>query len=180
MIRTIRSYFLSRLLREKLLLLGLLLIGVLWWLSAFGSQVGRFWREQRSTTVTLAEQQQWLKNRVVIETAAQKAASQLDPGKTFDQTRLVNAVNQAAFDAGLRNNYFTISAAAPETNGQFTVHSVESNVTNADYGMLAQFYLNLNKNSTYIGIERFALASNRADPSKLTLKLQISSVEIKR
>ncbi len=179
MIRTLRAYFLSRLLREKLLLLGLILIGVLWWLSAFGGRVGNFWRETHSTTVTLTEQQQWLVNRVVIETAAQKAAVRLESGKTFDQTRLVNAVNQAAFDAGLRNNYQSNSAAS-EANGQFTVHSVEYQVTNADYGMLAQFYLNLNKHTPYIGIERFALASNRADQSKLTLNLKISSVEIPR
>ena len=53
MIRTLRVYFLGRLLREKLLLIGLILIGVLWWLSAFGTRAGQFWRTQRGTTATL-------------------------------------------------------------------------------------------------------------------------------
>ncbi|MEI6467776.1 MAG: hypothetical protein WCQ89_23855, partial [Verrucomicrobiota bacterium] len=105
MIRTLRASFLSRLLREKMLLLGLLLIAVLWWLAAFSGQIATFWKQQRSTTTTLAEQKQWLVNRAPIEAAAQKAAARLEPGKTLDQTRLVNALNQAAFEAGLRNNY---------------------------------------------------------------------------
>lgn len=179
MMRTIRAYFLSRLLREKLLLLGLILIGVLWWLSAFGGRAAGFLRERHATLATLAEQQQWLNNRAAIEAAAQKAAGRLDSSKTLDQTRLVNAVNQAAFDAGLRDNY-NATAAASETNGQFTVHSVEYQVTNADYATLARFYLNLHQRAPYIGIERFSLASNRGDVSKLTLNLRISSVEIPR
>ena len=179
MIRALRAYFLSRLLREKLLLLGMLLIAALWWLSAFAGHAGTFWRQQRSTTSALAEQKQWLDNRQAIEAAAQKAASRLDSGKTLDQTRLVNAVNQAAFDSGLRNNYASNSVTS-ETNGQFTVHSVEYQVTNADYATLARFYLNLQQRAPYIGIERFALASNRAEPAKLTLNLRISAVEIPR
>lgn len=179
MIRTLRALFLGRLLREKILLLGMLLIAVLWWLSAFGGQVGSFWRQQRSTTATLTEQKQWLVNRGPIEAAAQKAAARLESGKTLDQTRLVNALNQAAFEAGLRNNYASTPLPS-ESNGQFTVHSVEYQVTNADYAMLARFYLNLHQRAPYIGIERFTLASNRGDPSKLTLNLRVSAVEIPR
>jgi hypothetical protein len=179
MIRTIRAYFLGRLLREKFLLLAFILIGLLWWLSAFSGRAGGFWRAQRSTTATLLEQQQWLNNRLAIEAAAKKAAARLDPGKTLDQTRLVNAVNQAAFDAGLRNNY-SATPAPSESNSQFTVHSVDFTVTNADYEALLPFYLNLHQRAPYVGIERFALASNLSGSPKLTLRLRVSSVEIPR
>ncbi|MEI6463558.1 MAG: hypothetical protein WCQ89_02465, partial [Verrucomicrobiota bacterium] len=91
----------------------------------------------------------------------------------------VNALNQAAFEAGLRNNYGSTPLPS-ESNGQFTVHSVEYQVANADYAMLARFYLNLHQRAPYIGIERFTLASNRGDPSKLTLNLRASAVEIPR
>lgn len=179
MIRALRAYFLSRLLREKVLLLGFILIGTLWWMSAFAGRASRFWRDQRSATATLAEQQQWLNNRVKIEEAARKAAAQLDPSKTLDGTRLVSAVNQAAYEAGLRNNY-SANPATHETNGQFTVHTADYTVTNADYEMLARFYLNLHQRAPYIGIERFALSSRPNDASKLTLNLRVSSVEIPR
>ena len=179
MIRTLRAYFLSRLLREKLLLLAFILLGTLWWMSEYGSRASRFWRDQRATTATLAEQQQWLDNRVKIEAEAQKAASQLDSAKTLDRPRLVSAINQAAYDAGLRNNY-AANPAPSENIGQFTVHSVEYQVTGADFGMLQQFYLNLHKLAPYVGIERFALQVNPGDNSKLTLNLRVSSVEIPR
>jgi hypothetical protein len=179
MIRALRAYFLTRLLREKLLLLGFVLIGVVWWGSAFASRAGKFWRDQRSTTLTLAEQQQWLNNRTAIEAAAQKAASKLDPSQTLDRTRLASAVGQAAHDAGLRNNYSS-NPVPSETNGQFTVHSVDFTVTNADFLMLEQFYLNLHKRAPYIGIETFTLRSNVNDSNKLNLVVRVSSVEIPR
>jgi hypothetical protein len=53
-------------------------------------------------------------------------------------------------------------------------------VTNADYGTLARFYLNLQQRAPYLGIDRFTLASSRGDPAKLTLNLRVSAVEIPR
>jgi hypothetical protein len=180
MIRTLRAYFLSRLLREKLLLLGFILIGLIWWMSEFGSRAGAFWRAQRTTTATLKLQQQWLDNRLKIEAQAQKAASQLDPAKTLDRARLVTAINEAAYGAGLRNNYSATNSRS-ENIGQFTVHSVDYTVSAAEYPMLAQFYLNLQKRAPYVGIERFALATgNPNDTSKLTLGLTVSSMEMPR
>lgn len=179
MIAAVRIYFLTRRLREKLLLLAFLLIGVLWWLSAFGARAGLFWREQRSTGSALAEQKLWLDRRDVIQKSVQAAASQLDPAKTLDRARLLDAVNQAAHDAGLRNNYASNSAAS-EQSGQFTVHSVDYQVTGADFVMLQQFYLNLQKRAPYIGIERFGLAANRGNEAKLTLTLRVTAVELPR
>jgi hypothetical protein len=176
MIRTLRAYFLSRLLREKILLIGFIGIGMLWWLSAFGTRAGQFWRAQRATTATLEEQQLWLKNRPAIDTAVQKATSRFDATKTLDRIRLVEALNQAAFEAGLRDNYGS-NAAKSETSDQVTVHSVEFQIRQADYLMLQRFYLNVQKRAPYIGIESFALQPNLADTSKLTLSLRASAVE---
>lgn len=177
MIRTLRAFFLSRLLREKILLLGFILIGLLWWLSAFGTRATRFWREQRATTSELVTQEQWLKNRMAIQEAAKKAASRLDPAQTLDRTRLNAAVNQAASEAGLKNGGTT--SAASDTAGQFTIHTVTYQVAGADYGNLQNFYLKLNQRAPYIGIESFLLyPTNPNDPTKFTLNLRISSVEI--
>jgi hypothetical protein len=179
MIRTLRIYFLTRLLREKIGLLVLLLIGVGAWAMSFTAKAARFYREQRSTTVTLNEQQTWLDHRQQIETAAQKAASRLDPAQTLDRTRLVAALHQAASEAGLRNT--STNPAPSESNGQFTVHSVDFNAQGAEYVPLEEFYLKLHRRAPYIGIEQFTLtAPNRSDPSKYALVLRVSSVEIPR
>lgn len=179
MIANLRAMFLSRLLREKILLLGFILIGTLWWGSAFLGRGAAFWRQQRSTTATLAEQQQWLDNRGAIETAARNAANKLVAANTLDRTRLLSAVTQAAADAGLTTNTSS-NPAASETNGQFTVHSLDHRATNvADYVALEKFYLNLHRRAPYLGIERFALSVS-PDRTKHTLELRISSVEIPR
>lgn len=177
MIRTLRAYFLSRLLREKLLLLLFILIGVLWWLSSFGTRAARFWRDQRATSNDLAVQQQWLNNRVAIDEAAKKASSRLDSAKTLDRTRLNAAVNQAASEAGLKNGGTSNFTSQPI--GQFTVHSLNYQVASADYDNLQNFYLKLNQRAPYIGIETFNLfPTNPNDTSKYTLILRVSSVEI--
>lgn len=180
MIRNLRVFFLSRLLREKLLLVAFIGLGMLWWLSSFSAQVGRFWRGQGATTAALKEQDVWIKNRAFVDSAAQKAASRLVPEKTLDGTRLVNAVNQAAAEAGLKSNQYNSTGGTDETNGQFTIHSLNYQVTGATYEMLLKFYLNLQQRAPYIGIGTFALSSTRANPALLTLNLKISSVEVAR
>ena len=67
MIRSLRAFFMSRLLREKLLLLAFVGLGMLWWLSAFATRAARFSRDQQATSLALAIQQQWLNNRGAIE-----------------------------------------------------------------------------------------------------------------
>ena len=182
MIAALRVYFLTRRMREKFLLLAFLLIGLLWWLSAFGRRAGVAWREHRSTTNALAEQQLWLERREIIQKSVQAAAAQLDPAKTLDRAQLLDAVNQAAHEAGLRNNYGGSSSPTSDRSEGFTVHSVEYQVTGAGFEMLANFYLNLHKRAPYIGIERFGLGSSRANPNedKLTLNLRVTAVELPR
>lgn len=176
MIRTIRAYFLTRLLREKILLLGFILIGTLWWFSSISSRGAKFWREQRTTSNELAVQQQWLNNRVVIQEAAKKAASRLDSAQTLDRARLLAAVNQAASEVGLKNGGTT--SPDSQTAGQFTIHSITYQVAGAEYETLLKFYLKLNQRAPYLGVESFQLyPTNRNDPSKFTLTLRIASVE---
>lgn len=176
MIRTLRHFFLTRALREKLLLVAFVSIGVLWWISAFSKRGGTFWREQRTTTTRLAEQAQWIKNRPVIEQAAKKTAERLDPARTLNGNQLVTTVDQLAKDTGLRNG----QGGAPTTqkSGQFAVHTAEYNIANADWKALRAFYEALQKRSPYISIERFILSSAPNNPAMLTLNLKVVSVEI--
>jgi hypothetical protein len=180
MIRSLRAFFLGRLLREKLLLLVFIAFGLVWWLFGFSARGSRFWRQEKATTVALRDQDWWISRRTIIDDAAKKAASQLDRSQTLDSVRLVNAVNKAAYDAGLRNNYITASAGQ-ETNGMFTIHSATCTVSKATYDILQTFYKNLQARAPYIGIEQFALLADRgANPpgSTLSLQLKVSSVEV--
>jgi len=174
MIRTLRALFLARLLREKLLLVAFVVLGVAMWFSDFSHRAGVFWREQRSATVTLAEQKQWLANRAAIEAAAQKSAGRLDPASTLDATRLYAEVDKIARDAGLNPG---LGEQRDVIGEQFSVHSLQVTVNRVDWESLKKFYLNLQARSPYIGIEQFALNAPPAG-SPLTAVLRVSSVEV--
>lgn len=178
MIRTLRALFLSRLLREKLLLVAFAAFGLLWWLSAFSSRVSAFSSQQRRTSTALAEQQQWLDNRRAIEAAAHKAAAQLDPAQTLDGPRLLAAIGNLTRDAGMRN---TVSGGlTPQSDGQFSIYTLDYTINRVDWKtQLLPFYYALQKRSPYIGIERFTVT---ADPSGalLNVALRVSSMEFTR
>jgi hypothetical protein len=183
MIRTLRLFFLSRLLREKLLLVAFVAIGAVIWLSDFSSRGMRWWRNQSLTTEQLKVQDRWLRDEPVIQENAQKAASQLDPAKTLDGTRLVTTVRQLANDAGLRN--VRNDGLAPQgSTGQFTVNTVTITAQAADadpaknWESLTKFYTAVQQRSPYIAIDQFILQpQSRAVPGQLTVVLKVSSVQ---
>jgi hypothetical protein len=176
MIRTLRALFLSRLLREKILLLAFFGLGTLWWLSSFADRAARFVREERALGIELAIQQQWLDNRGLIEATAQKAASRLDPAQTRNSTRLFTEVSNLANEAGFRNAI--INPQPPATIGQFSIHTLNFTVNNVDWEALKKFYLALQAKAPYVGIDQFSL--NNPGNNTHTLGMRISSVEIAR
>jgi hypothetical protein len=179
MIRSARAFFLSRALREKLLLVVFVGVAALWWLSAFMTRSGAFWREQRATTAQLREQAEWIKNKVVIEETAKKTASRLEPTKTLNGNQLVTTVSQLANEAGLRNTN-TSGGTTTTTSGQFSVHSQEFVMRSVEWDALKRFYEALQRRSPYIAMERFILQSAPANAAQLTLSLKVTSVEITR
>ncbi|MBC7365337.1 MAG: hypothetical protein H7343_00775 [Undibacterium sp.] len=177
MIRTLRALFLARLLREKLLLVAFAVLGVAMWFSGFSKRAGAFWREQRSTTTALAEQKQWLNNRVSIDESAQKAAGRLDAAQTLDPLRLYAEVDKLAAAAGLASR--NLGEQRDVIGEQFSIHSLQVTVNKAEWEPLKKFYLSVQARSPYISIEQFALQAPPAG-SPLTAILRVSSVEVLR
>ena len=170
-----KAYFLSRLFREKLLLVVIVVLVALTFLSNFSGRVGRAWRTHRATSVALADQQQWLANRAGIEASATKAVQHLDPAKTLDDTQLVGELNALARAQGLK---FTSDTPRTERTGQFAVHTVQFNLIRMDWNALKSFYVELTKRSPYIALEQFSLQAERNNPTQLNASLKVSSVEI--
>jgi hypothetical protein len=176
MIRTLRAYFLARLLREKLLLVAFAILIALTWLSGWSTRVNRFWKEQRGTGAGLKEQTLWLTNRRLIEDSATKAASHLDASRTLDGTRLLAEMTAMANETGLRNTM--TGDPQEESNGQFAIHTLQFNVTKTDWESLEAFYMLVQKRSPYIGIEQFAVRADPNNPAVLNATMKVSSVEI--
>lgn len=175
MIRSLRAFFLSRLLREKLLLVAFAGIGVVIWSSGFSSRASAFWRVKKTTTQELLMQERMLNDKSRVETAVQKAAAQLEPSKTLDANRLYAVVRQLGNEAGLKN-FNQQGSPTDITTAQGSVHTLRFQVSNADWEALKKFYLALQERSPYIGIDQFIL-TGRANPPQHALNLTVSSFE---
>ncbi len=173
-----KAYFLSRLLREKILLVAFALLGAAIWLSGVSERVGTQWRSIRTTSTDLDVQQRWLLQRERIEREATLAIEDLDPAKTFDSVRLQSELNALARSAGLSN--YDVSDSRTARTSQFAVHSVRFSARNSDMGALIRFYQALAQRAPYLGLEEFALGSNRSNPNQLTASWRVTSVEIAR
>ena len=176
MIRTLRAFFLERLLREKILLVALTAILAAFWASTLSGRWFRFWTESAHAKASLAQQSHWLNSRLRVQNAARQAASGFDPAKTLDSTRLLAAIASVASDAGLKN--YTSGESQDVSNGQFSVHALQFTVTKVDWASLKAFYFALQSHSPYIGIEQFTVVADRANPALLNASMKISSVEI--
>lgn len=177
MIRTLRAFFLGRVLREKLLLVAFLGIGVVMWGSAESSRAGRFLRAKKATTEQLKEQEFWIKRKPEIEAATHQAAAQMDPAKTLDPTLLLVEVRRIANDANLK---FNSSNVTPGPNvGQFSINTLRLNIPAADWRSFATFYQHLQERAPYVAITELAMQPVRSNPAQITATMNVSSFEIK-
>ena len=176
--RALKAFFLSRLLREKIMMVLFVALGAIMWIAGISGRVSRAWTEYRSTRRELARQKQWLTSRDSIEAAALQAVKNLDPAQTLDETRLIGELNTLARQFDLK---FAADTPQTERTGQFAVHTVQITLARADFNVLKNFYVALSRRSPYIGISQFTLASDRAsNGSLLNASLRVSSVEIVR
>lgn len=178
MIRTLRAYFLAWGLREKLLLVGLLGVAVIMWATAFSSRGSRFWRAQRATTAARQEQDSWLRRRPAIEAATRRAASQMDPRKTFDSTNLTVVVRQLANEAGIRDP--ATQGAGAASSGQFAINTLRITITNAEWRSFSAFYQKLQARAPYIAITELALQPVRGNPANVMASMTVASFEVRR
>lgn len=170
-----KAFFLSRLFREKILLVVLIVAGAAMWLSGAGKRAGKFWREASDTSAVLKEQDVVLSEREAIAARAHAAIERLEPSRTYDPVRLQSEINTIANAAGLAAKA-SISGAPSIKSGQFAVHSVQVQIRNAEYAELTKFYTELQKRSPYIGIVQFDVTAS-GNGASLTQVMRVSSMQ---
>jgi hypothetical protein len=175
--KMLKAFFLTRLLREKLLLVAFVALGALLWFSSFSKRAARTLQAHRTLTNELAQQHEWLTNRDAIEAGAVQAVKNLDPARTLDDTRLVGDLSALARENKLR---FTNDTPQTEQTGQFAIHTVQITLQRASYEDLRHFYEAIVRRSPYMGIEQVSFIADRANPALLNAALRVSSVEIIR
>jgi hypothetical protein len=174
-----KAFFLSRLFREKLILLAFILLAAAMWLSSALTRARAFAQEVSATSTELWDQKRWLARRAEVEASAKSAVQQLDPSRTYDSVRLQAELVAIAQSVGLSKDY-SVDDAQVSPGTQFSLNSVRFVIRNAEWQALERFYKELSKRSPYIGIEEFSVYSNKANPSQLNAALRVTSVEIAR
>jgi len=171
----LHAWFLSRLLREKLLLLAFAGLGALIWLSSAYHDLSANLRSFRAAESELATQAVWLGNREAIEAAASAAARNLDGSKTYDATFLVAEVLGMAKRSGL-----SVVTEPPRTqrSAQFAVHTMQVSMRKVDLAAVIRFYQELASKAPYLGLEQISVQGDRSAPGMVNVTLQVTSVEL--
>jgi type II secretory pathway component PulK len=172
-----KAFFLSRAVREKILMVALVVAAAAMWLSGAGKRAGKLWREVRNTSFDLKEQVVVLGQKDDIEARTKAAGERFDRSRTFDQVRLQSEINTIANAAGLGAKT-NISGAPGERSNQLAVNSAQVSITGADYEAVGRFYTEVQKRAPYIGIEQFDLLASPPNSPNLRQTLRISSFEI--
>ena len=176
--KAFKAFFLSRLMREKALLLAFVGLGAAIWLSSYASRAASFWREYSGTAETLATQRKVLASGPAIEAAAKKAIAQLDPAKTLNATSLLATITNLAKDAHLDSGRSEDQNDDP--GPQFIMHNLRFSVTKALWADLEVFYGKIQQRSPYIVLEQCALQADRANPTQLSAVFKLRSIEVVR
>jgi len=173
----VKNFFLTRAMREKMLMLLFVGLAAFIWLSSAVRRGRVFLADWRGTAIELASQGKMLQDRARIEKQAEAAIKHLDPTKTLDGTRLNGELDAIGRQAGLSPN---IDSPTSTRTDQFTFHSTQITFQKADLEALLRFNDELAKRSPYLGLEWCSLTVDRANPRQLNAAFRVSSTEIRR
>lgn len=169
-----KALYLSRTLREKVLVLVLAAAVAAGWLTAAAGRLVERWRGWQQVSAAQRDQRWWLDRRSVIEERAARAVQQFEPGRTLDASHLVGEVSALAGAAGLSAG---IDPPRTQRTDQFAYHTVQVSFRRAGLGALVNFYEALGRRAPYLALEQSTLAADRADPARLNATFVIFSVE---
>ncbi|MCC6416430.1 MAG: hypothetical protein IT582_11025 [Opitutaceae bacterium] len=168
-----KRFFAQRNRRERWLILTFGLFAAAWWITALVGRGRDFYREWQSLRTDAATQALWLQNRDGIMARVDTAGRALDPSKALDSAQSFATLNTmlSGLDAEL-------GSQRTDRTDQFALHSMQVNIRRADLAALLDFYENLAARAPYLGIDQCTLATDRANPGKLSASFRIYSVEV--
>ena len=167
-----KAFFLSRTLRERVLLLVFALIGLGWWGPAALGRLGSLRRELKEYQTDRETQQLWLSRRTEIEARAAAAARTLDPAKTLDASQAFAELTRMT--SGLTAE---IGSGRTQQSEQFALNNVQITIRRADMAGLLKFYEQLAARAPYLGIEQCVISADRTNPGQLSAVFRVYSIE---
>jgi hypothetical protein len=173
----VRTFFMTRALREKVLLVAFAALAVLIWGGAVVTRAGAMLSNLASVRAEHETQKVWLANAESIAARAAAATRSLDPAQTLNATRLVGELSSLAAQAGLTAD---IGSQRTDRTEQFAFHTVQVNFRRVDLPAILRFYSAMSKRAPYIALDQFSVATERTNPGQLNVSLRVVSVELAR
>src|ERR1700712_5056730 len=167
-----KTFFQTRSLRERVLLLIFALIGLGWWGPVMIGRIGGLRRDLAEFRTDRETQQLWLSRRTEIETRAASAARTLEPGKMLDSSQAFAELNRMT--SGLTPE---IVSGKTQQSDQFALNNIQVTIRKADMQGLLNFYTQLAARAPYLGIEQAVLSSDRTNPGLINAVFRVYSIE---
>lgn len=169
-----KAFYNTKLLRERVLMLVFVAIGVLWWGTALIGRIGRNVEGWHAVGVDKRTQQAWLAKGAAISGRTEQVASKLERSKAMNAAQAFAEVSRLA--AGLP---LEISGQRTEPTDNFYLHSLQVRFGRTDMASLIRFYEGLVARAPYLGIEQCTISAERASPGQINAVFRIYSVEPK-
>lgn len=167
-----KKYYNNRLLRERVLLLVFLAIGVIWWGTALAGRTNRARLAWRALAQDRELQQMWLERGKTVGARTAQVASQLDPARAMNAAQAYAEVSRLAQGLPLE-----MGAQRTDRTDNFSLHSLQVTIRRVDIGALLRFYEGIASRAPYLGIDQCTISTDRATPGMLNAVIRIYSVE---
>jgi hypothetical protein len=147
-----KAYFLSRHLREKMLILGLVVFAIAFWLPSLIGRTNTLLTEKHLDETKLADQQVWLDRRAEYDDEEAAAVNKLKPELSFDKLKLNSEIVKMTEAANVTNRTIGAPTTKTASSRQLAISSIKVTLSNVDMPTLVSFYRELAKRAPYITI----------------------------
>ena len=171
-----KALFTSRLFREKVLFIALLLVAVFIWGSSLMEKFSTWSQEMKGVNTSTEEQLLWIEQAPFIETRQRKAIENLEFSRSYDGLRLQSEISSIASRSGLGSA--DISTARTTSTPNLAIHTVTIHLRNTSLGSLVSFYKAVSERFPYIGIDRCRIDPNRNNPQQLSVTIARSAEQV--
>lgn len=167
-----KNFYNSRTLRERLMLLAFLLIGVVWWAADGAARVRANVLAWQSAASDAELQRLWLERKESVAERTTAIARQLDASRTMNATQAFAEVSGLA--QGLPMD---VGAQRTDRTDTFALHSLQVTFRRVDMAGLLRFYEGVNTRAPYLGIDQFTISADRSAPGMVNAVFRVYSVE---
>lgn len=168
-----KNFYNTKLLRERVLMLVFLGIGVLWWGTALAGRIRQNVQAWGLASQDGKIQREWLARGTSVGERTAQVVRQLDSARTMNAAQAYGEVSRLA--AGLP---LEMGAQRTDRTDNFALHSLQVTFRRTDMGSLLRFYEGITSRAPYLGIDQCTISIERATPGQLNAVFRIYSVEV--